>query len=160
MKRMFENVGTSIQVIAKIIFYLVMITGIITIIVGIYKIVMLAGGWGEYHMSLPKILSLTQEDFATGKDRLVLGYSAKMMVRNGFLRVIASFAVLPLYGFGTLINAAVEIRDLIKGDGDEESEDEAEADTETEDEADTETETEVEADVEAYTEAEIETDDE
>lgn len=114
MKRMFSNVGATIEVIAKILFYLILAAGIITFIVGIVKVVILAAGFGEYHLSLPKILSLTAEDFATGKTKLVMGYTATSMVKRGVLIALSSLAVLPLYGFGTLVRTVCEIREELR----------------------------------------------
>ena len=114
-EKIFGNIGNSIKVIAKILFYLCLSIGLLTLIIGVFRFL---GGVDEY-TSFAEGMACTLED-AIEYDALYADcYYGRQTTKAGFILVLSSISLLPLYGFGELINLCSQINMKIKKDKDE-----------------------------------------
>jgi hypothetical protein len=114
MRRIFEDIGGSLKIMARVLFTIGLLIGLITLAIGVLKFL---NGVSEHTtVSFIEGLTCTLED-ATRRESLYADcYYGRQIAKLGFALILSSFAVLPLYGLGELIDLCYSIDKKIKKD--------------------------------------------
>ena len=115
MDRIFENIGNTLKIIAKILFYVCLSIGILTLIIGVFRFL---GGIDEY-TSFAEGMACTLEDAIEYDSLYADCYYGRQTTKLGFFLTISSITALPLYGFGELVNLCSQINLKLKKSNDE-----------------------------------------
>lgn len=115
MGAIFDNIEETLKKIAKFLFFLLLIGGVLILLIGLIKVI----GQCDEYTPFSEIIGYTIEDYTrgvrNGYEWYVEGYKGKVMMSYGFCIAISCFAVLPLYGFGVLIEKIKDIeKEVIK----------------------------------------------
>lgn len=111
-EKIFDNIGNTLKIMAKILFYFCLIVGLITIITGMFRFLT---GIDEY-TSFSEGISCTLEDAIKYEGLYADCYYGRQTTKTGFILTLSSISALPLYGFGELISLCSQINmKILKG---------------------------------------------
>lgn len=112
MRRIFEDIGGSLKIMARVLFTIGFFIGLITLAIGVLKF---SNGVDE-HTSVIEGMTCTLEDATRYEILYADCYYGRQIAKLGFALILSSFAVLPLYGLGELIDLCYSIDEKIKKD--------------------------------------------
>ena len=105
MSWMFDYIGDTIRNIAKVLFYICFVCGVIVLVIGLFRFM---GGVNEY-TTFSEALACTLEDAIRYESLYADAYYGKMQLKIGFYIVLSSFTMLPVYAIGELVDSCQEI---------------------------------------------------
>lgn len=105
MSWMFDYIGDTIRNIAKVLFYICFVGGVIVLVIGLFRF----GRGADELDSYSKALSCTWEDAIIYEGKYADAYYGKMQLKIGFYIVLSSFTMLPVYAIGELVDSCQEI---------------------------------------------------
>ena len=91
MSWMFDYIGDTIRNIAKVLFYICFVCGVIVLVIGLFRFM---GGVNE-HFTFSEALACTLEDAIRYESKYANAYYGKMQLKIGFYIVLSSFTMLP-----------------------------------------------------------------
>ena len=100
MEKLFENIGKTLKLLSKILFYSCLAIGIVVIVIGAIRFL---SGIDEY-TTFADGLSCTLEDALKYENLYADCYYGRQMVSVGFVLAISSLSTLIVYGFGEIID--------------------------------------------------------
>lgn len=105
MSWMFDYIGDTIRNIAKVLFYICFVCGVIVLVIGLFRFM---GGVNEY-TTFSEALACTLEDAIRYESLYADAYYGKMQLKIGFYIILSSFTMLPVYAIGELVDSCQEI---------------------------------------------------
>lgn len=108
--KMFDNIGITIQKVAMFIFVLAIVIGSLGIVIGGVR----------FLSELDRNTSFWEGIICTAEDAIRLPYTygslyrGKVLFTSGVICLLSSFSMLPLYGFGKLLQDISIIRESIQ----------------------------------------------
>ncbi len=106
-KFLFDNIGSKIKIFAKVLFYVAIVVGIISLIFGFF---MLCEAAESEYVSWKNAWYITAEKAENYPSLYEYGYRAASTMKRGFWLIISSVVAIPTYAFGELLYSCQEIR--------------------------------------------------
>lgn len=102
-KLLFDNIGAKIKIVAKVLFYVAIIIGIIALIVGFFQFIS-----ADNYITMAEAWDMDPDGWRASYYEESL--EALGVFKNGLLLIISAFSMFPIYAFGELLYSCQEIK--------------------------------------------------